>query len=130
MAEETNTVKVGNFDLIINQIGALDSDLNQNYPLADLSNMEIYLVLDLSVKNNTDEEAPIGNFVNFRMMNSEGATVQPIITEENGFDVNVPAGAVARGRMNYKVNKGESYRFRFCPNLIKGDYVDLPLTVN
>lgn len=110
-----DTIDFGGIQYTLNSVTTVLEDAISSPPTED-----VYLVLDLTITNNTSEEFSSSSLISFDLKGSDAYTYDlAIFVDTRGsLDVSVPAGDVARGEIAFDVPLLDSYRLSVTPDFL------------
>lgn len=110
-----DTIDFGGIQYTLNSVTTVLEDAISSPPSED-----VYLVLDLTITNNTSEEFSSSSLISFDLKGSDAYTYDlAIFVDTRGsLDVSVPAGDVARGEIAFDVPLLDSYRLSVTPDFL------------
>lgn len=110
-----DTIDFGGIQYTLNSVTTVLEDAISSPPSED-----VYLVLDVTITNNTSEEFSSSSLISFDLKGSDAYTydLAIFVDTKGSMDVSVPAGDVARGEIAFDVPNLDSYRLSVTPDFL------------
>lgn len=110
-----DTIDFGGIQYTLNSVTTVLEDAISSPPSED-----VYLVLDVTITNNTSEEFSSSSLISFDLKGSDAYTydLAIFVDTKGSLDVSVPAGDVARGEIAFDVPNLDSYRLSVTPDFL------------
>lgn len=110
-----DTIDFGGIQYTLNSVTTVLEDAISSPPTED-----VYLVLDVTITNNTSEEFSSSSLISFELKGSDAYTydLAIFVDTKGSLDVSVPAGDVARGEIAFDVPNLDSYRLSVTPDFL------------
>lgn len=110
-----DTIDFDGVEYTLNSVTTASEDITMSGP-----SEEIFLVLDLTIANNSSEEFSSSSLLSFDLKGSDAYTydLAIFVDTKGSLDVAVPAGDVARGEIAFDVPQLDSYRLSVTTDFI------------
>lgn len=110
-----DTIDFGGIQYTLNSVTTVLEDSISSPPSED-----VYLILDLTISNNTAEEFNSSSLISFDIKGSDAYTydLAIFVDTKGSLDVAVPAADVARGQIAFDVPLLDSYRLSVTPDFL------------
>lgn len=111
----TQRLRVGdtvNFKGVEITLNSVRTDVGESFLAAE---NDKFVLVDVSVKNNKDEEVTISRFLNFKLQDADGYQYDPAVFAETKADIDgdVSPGGTIRGEVAFDVPNSAKYQLVF-----------------
>lgn len=115
MAGMGDTITISNVDFTLNSAGASTEGQLSTSPDED-----IFLILDLTVVNNSSDEIALSSIMSFSLKGSDSYEydLELFVETKGSLDTTVAPGSTVRGQIAFDVPELDSYEFSVTPGLL------------